>query len=137
MPKIKNSLFCPSTALLGLCLTCPSQEGPAPLFRYIENGTPVALTQAKFVSKLRQSLADLGFPADQYSGHSFRRGGAQFALQCGLPVELIKLQGDWNSNAHERYLQPSFGLRRKVASTLGSHTSGFLEPDRLDQVADV
>ena len=137
LPKIKNSLFCPSTALLGLCLTCPSQEGPAPLFRYIENGTPVTLTQAKFVSKLRQSLADLGFPADQYSGHSFRRGGAQFALQCGLPVELIKLQGDWNSNAHERYLQPSFVLRRKVASTLGSHTSGFLEPDRLDQVTDV
>ena len=125
LPKINNSLFGPSKALLGLCLTCPSQEGPSPLFRYVENGTPVALTQAKFVSKLRQSLADPGFPADQYSGHSFRRGGAQFALQCGLPVELIKLQGDWNSNVYERYLQPSFGLRQKVASTLGTHTSDF------------
>ena len=136
LPKINNSLFCPSKALLGLCLTCSSQEGPSPLFRYVENGTPVALTQAKFVSKLRQSLADLGFPADQYSGHSFRRGGAQFALQCGLPVELIKLQGDWNSNVYERYLQPSFGLRQKVASTLGTHTSVFLEPKGSDQVTD-
>ena len=137
LPKLKNPLFCPSTALLGLCLTCPSVEGPAPLFRYIENGTPVPLTQAKFVCKLRQSLTDLGFPADQYSGHSFCRGGAQFALQCGLPVELIKLQGDWNSNAYERYLQPSFALRQKVASTMGSHTSGFLEPDYVNQVTDV
>ena len=127
LPKINNSLFCPSTALLGLCLTCPSQEGPSSLFLYVEIGSPVALTQAKFVSKLCQSLADLGFPADQYSGHSFRRWGAQFALQCGLLMELIKLQGDWNSNAYKRYLQPSFGLRRKVASTLGTHTSDFLE----------
>ena len=126
LPRLKHSLFCPSKALLGLCLSCPTGDSPAPLFRYLDNGLPVVLTQAKFVSKLRQSLSELGFPADRYSGHSFRRGGAQFALQCGLPVELIKLQGDWNSNAYERYLQPSFNLRRKVASTMGSHTSGFL-----------
>ena len=137
LPKLRNPLFCPSTTLLGHCLTCPSVQGPTPLFRYVENGTPIALTQTKFVSKLCHSLADLGFPADHYSGHSFRRGGAQFALQCGLPVELIKLQGDWNSNAYERYLQPSYDLRRKVACTMGSHTMSFLEPGCTDQVTDV
>ena len=33
--------------------------------------------------------------------------------------DLIKLQGDWNSNAYERYLQPSFGLCQDVAYKLG------------------
>ena len=47
-------------------------------------------------------------------------GGASFWTQCGLPTDLIKLQGDWNSNAYERYLQPSLELRKQVASKLGA-----------------
>ena len=70
--------------------------------------------------KLRECLKALGYPADKYSGHSFRRGGASFALQCGLPTDLIKLQGDWSSNAYERYLEPSFELRKQVTAKLGS-----------------
>ena len=42
-------------------------------------------------------------PAD-FSGHSLRRGGATFAFQCGIPSELIKLQGDWRSDAYMLYL---------------------------------
>ena len=63
-----------------------------------------------------------GQQADKFMGHSFRRGGASFGLQCGLPPDLIKLQGDWNSNAYERYLQPLFGLRQDVAYKLGLAT---------------
>ena len=90
-------------------------------------GYYIMLIATKFVSKLRQCLAQLGYPANQYSGHSFRRGGASLALQCGLPVDLIKFQGDWNSNAYERYLEYSFSLRQKVALSLRSHTFGFLQ----------
>lgn len=126
LPLIKNSLFCPSTALLGLCLNTPLQKDPAPLFSYADNGSAIPLTQDRFISKLRGALTYLGYPANKYSGHSFRRGGASLALQCGLPVDLIKIQGDWNSNAYERYLEPSFGLRQKVASSLGSHTVSYL-----------
>ena len=64
-------------------------------------------------------------PEDKYSGHSLRHGGSSFALQCGLPVNLVKLQGDWNSNAYERYLHPSLDLRKQVARTLGSATGKF------------
>ena len=35
------------------------------------------------------------FPPTQYLGHSFRRGGATFALECGVAPDLIKSQGDW------------------------------------------
>ena len=46
-------------------------------------------------------------PAD-YSGHSKRRGGMNFALQCGILTEWIKLQGGWVSNAYERYVSLAF-----------------------------
>ena len=126
LPKIGNYLFCPSTTLLHLCLSNKASDQPTPLFQYLEGTKLIPLTQLKFTQKLRNCLSQLGFPADKYSGHSFRRGGATLALQCGLPVDLIKIQGDWNSNAYERYLQPSFNLRRKVAETLGVHTTSCL-----------
>lgn len=120
LPKICNSPFCPSTALLQMVLECPSPPSPVPLFRYVDRIKRVTpLTHQKFTCKLRDTLAKLGFPSEQYSGHSFRRGGASFALQCGLPAELIKLQGDWRSNSYERYLNPSFQSRLTVAQALG------------------
>ena len=124
LPKIPNSPFCPSTALLHLTLDCPPCSRPVPLFRYSWAGASnVPLTQTKFTEKLHACLVGIGLDASNYSGHSLRRGGASWALQCGLPVDLIKIQGDWCSNACERYLQPSLGLRKQVAQTLGASVS--------------
>lgn len=124
LPKIGNSPFCPSTALLHLNLENPICPIPVPLIRYCSPGASnVPLTHKLFTQKLHICLAACGFHASMYSGHSFRRGGASYALECGLPVDLIKLQGDWNSNAYERYLQPSLNLRKKVATTMGSSAS--------------
>ena len=52
-----------------------------------------------------------------------------FALQCGLHVDLIKIQGDWKSNACEHYLQPSFQLRKQVANTMGASFRSILASD--------
>ena len=125
LPRIPNSVFCPSNALLGLFLECPAPAYPAPLFRYKEGSGILPLNQTQFTSKLHECLQSLGFPPEKYSGHSFRRGGASYALHCGLPVDLIKLQGDWKSNSCERYLQPSFSLRQQVAATLGHNTGTY------------
>ena len=120
LPKIPDSPFCPSTALLLLTLENPATSLPTPLFRYSWLGANnVPMTQHLFSDRLKQCLGAIGLDASRYSGHSFRRGGAQFALQCGLPVDLIKLQGDWRSNACDRYLEPSFELRQQVARTMG------------------
>lgn len=121
LPKIPSSPFCPSTALLQLTLESPSCSRPTPLFRYTWMGASnVPLTHKQFTDKLQACLGLVGLDASKYSGHSFRRGGASFALQCGLPIDLIKVQGDWRSNACERYLEPSFELRKQVAQTMGS-----------------
>lgn len=127
LPKIPDSPFCPSTALLQLALESPPCPHPVPLFCYSWLGAShVPMTQSRFTEKLRACLVTIGLDASKYSGHSLRRGGASFALQCGLPVNLIKIQGDWLSSACERYLQPSFGLRKQVAQTLGASVSTFL-----------
>ena len=70
-------------------------------------------------------MTALGIPPDRYSGHGLRRGGATFALQCGLPVDLLKIQGDWKSNCVERYLESSFPLCKKVADSMGSCAQTF------------
>ena len=126
LPHIPNSVFCPSASLLVMSLECPQTQLPSPLFQFRNGSDMQVLTQSTFTVKLRACLSALGHPANKYSGHSFRRGGASFGLQCGLPTDLIKLQGDWNSNAYERYLQPSFELRKQVASTLGTETSRIM-----------
>lgn len=126
LPRIANSPFCPSGALL-LCINrLTRQKTPLPLFCYITPTGVKPLTHGGFVSFLRNCLDRLGLKSSLYSGHSLRRGGASFALQCGLPSELIKLQGDWTSNAYERYLEPSLSLRKKVAFTLGHSFSHYL-----------
>lgn len=126
LPHIQNSVFCPSSSLLAMSLDCPNLSSPSPLFRFKNGSEVTVLTQSIFTAKLRACLSDLGYPACKFSGHSFRRGGASFGLQCGLPTDLIKLQGDWNSNAYERYLQPSFELRKQVASKLGEETKRIM-----------
>lgn len=123
LPLMPNSVFCPSSSLLAMFLECPHPPSPSPLFRFRDGPNGTVLTQSAFTVRLRDCLRGLGYPASKFSGHSFRRGGASFALQCGLPTDLIKLQGDWNSNAYERYLQPSFELRKQVAFKLGVETN--------------
>ena len=115
-PGIKNPPFCPSAALM-LCLSShPSSNSPSPLFTYSAPGGTIPLTHTAFVSYLKK-----------FSGHSFRRGGASFALQCGIPADWIKLQGDWASNAYERYLDPSLSLRKQLASKMGRAFQGVLD----------
>lgn len=119
LPHITTSPFCPSSALYLHQHLLPCTEYPLPLFCYISEEGLKPITHAAFVSYLRDCLQKLGLNPNDYSGHSFRRGGCSYALECGLPTELIKLQGDWASNAYEKYIDPSFTLRQQVASTLG------------------
>ena len=75
LPYIKGHPLCPTTAvvhafsLTSAALTYPTLSGVQPL-RY-----------PQFVKMLRQFLKDIGLPAQMSAGHSFRRGGASFAMQ--------------------------------------------------------
>ena len=89
------------------------------IFKYKERGFWKCWTQGTWVKALRSLLSLLGYKGDKWSGHSFRRGGgATFAFACGLPGELIQLQGDWKSDTYKSYLDCSLQQKAKVAKTM-------------------
>ena len=114
LPRVTNSPLCPSQALLLNFKQVPAISSPSPAFLYYVQGRPLALTYPVFLKMLKHYIGRLGFDCTQYSGHSFRRGGASFALECGVPADIIQSQGDWKSDAYKAYLDPSFAHRQQI-----------------------
>lgn len=60
--------------------------------------------------------------ASNYSAHSLRKGGATIALLSGVDVTMVKCQGDWVSDAYERYISFSMaqreGVPKKIAEAM-------------------
>lgn len=75
-------------------------------------------TYSIFLKKFRAILLSLGLPAKDYACHSFRRGGASFSFQAGIPVDLIKSLGDWHSDAVFLYLTVSLTIRLQSVNIL-------------------
>ena len=80
---------------------CPLPKN-APAF--VSCPTGKAMTGNEFNMKLKQLLFIGGQDPSRFSSHSFRRGGACWALQCGVPGEVIQQFGDWKSDAYKDYL---------------------------------
>ena len=74
----------------------------SPAFVSSLDGCP--MTGSKFTSYFKQLVTLSGRDATSYASHSFRRGGASWALQCGVPGEVIQLLGDWKSDCYKQYL---------------------------------
>ena len=81
-----------------------AQSPDSPLF-LLPGGAP--LTRNVLINNLRIYLASIGIPPDNYSGHSFRAGGATSAALSGLKDWEIKHIGRWKSEAYQKYIRPS------------------------------
>ena len=57
-----------------------------------------------FTVRLKSLLSSVGLDASQFSGHSFRRGGASFLYQVGGSILQIMSSGSWASTCFTRYL---------------------------------
>ncbi|XP_046548484.1 uncharacterized protein LOC124258432 [Haliotis rubra] len=118
---IPGSPLCPVKALDNLLQLFPpsiSQQGIPP-FSYLDNHRNIkCLTYNTFVSTLKKILTVCGYKADDFSGHSFRRGGCTFAFKAGLSAPFVKLRGDWRSNAYERYITLDDELHERVSQVL-------------------
>ena len=66
-------------------------------------------------SKITENFGFPGIPPQVFSSHSFRRGGYTFAFLCGVPTELIKLLGGWESDCYFHYLE--FPMEARAAVT--------------------
>ena len=70
---------------------------------------------------LKSHLSRSGLPPGQYGSHSFRRGGATFALEAGVPLDSIAVMGDWKSDAMYLYLHMPLSQRLRAQQSISSY----------------
>ena len=115
IPLITWSPLCPATAITR-ALSFTSQASPgSQAFSFLSSPDLhlKIFTYPMFLWKLRFVLRSLGLPtgATDYACHSFRRGGASFAFQAGIPLKLIKILGEWYLDAVLLYLTVPLTIR--------------------------
>lgn len=118
IPLIKmNSMLCPVLAYERLISMVPL-SGEVPLFSYAKNK---AITYSMFQTKLRSLCKNIGLDPQEYSSHSFRRGGATLAFQAGVPADLIQFLGDWRSDAYKKYLKFNLDDKLRVVEKMAEY----------------
>lgn len=92
LPAMSLHPLCPVSAVTAVLPLLGPMDPKAQVF---------PMKGSDFNKKLRLTTAVAG---GNFSSHSFRRGGAAWALSCGVPGEIVKVMGDWKSNAYLGYL---------------------------------
>ena len=113
--SVPGSKLCPvySYKLLTTLVHCPPE---APAFSYCIKGQTKVLVYSTFVKQFRYWLQCINVKdSHSYCSHSLRRGGATWAFQCGVTPDLIKFQGDWQSDCYRKYIQ--LDLSQKLSTT--------------------
>lgn len=109
---------CPVQALKDLFILDP-QELSAPLFR----GAGGAFKRQDFLDMLQTKLQKAGIYS-KYTGHSFRRGAAQHAIEGGMTEEEVKVIGRWKSEAVKAYYtltnQQKYALNRRFQTRIST-----------------
>ena len=98
LPRIADSALCPSQAVYHAFQKSPLAKTNGPSFVCLEQPSAKPLTVNQFLCRLKNILGAEGIDPSAFGGHSFRRGGASWAFQSGVPIETIRLIGDWKSN---------------------------------------
>jgi integrase len=103
-----SDTLCPVQALRRLFELDPQPPG-APLFNagIDAHGTTTPFTASLARKNLSLRLVKAGIPPAQYTGHSFRRGAAQDAMDKGFSDEEIQRLGRWTSEAFRLYCTTS------------------------------
>ena len=120
LPQIPGSSLCPVQAVTQAFRFTVQADSDSQAFTWLDQSSLKirVLTHRAFNSKLRETLRSAGITAAAYAGHSFRRGGASFAYQSVVPLQLIKVLGDWRSSAVLLYLTIPLNIRLQSATLL-------------------
>ena len=111
LPFMPLHPLCPLSALSGAfrATSGAAESGPAFVLSFGNSFRPLLYNE--FLNWFKQKLNVIGLDSKLYAAHSFRRGGASWALQQGLPGELIQLLGDWKSSAYLGYLEMPMAVK--------------------------
>ncbi|KAJ1022693.1 hypothetical protein NDA18_005031 [Ustilago nuda] len=111
-------------AVASLRLICRHRAPQEPLF-VLEGGRP--FSRGSFLTMLRLCLGPCGVAPSSYSGHSFRRGAATWAVANGADADTIRALGRWRSDCFRRYADRSTTERAATSrAALYSNTSAVL-----------
>ena len=112
LPALPGSVLCPVQALINIRSLVPAQASQH-VFQL--PGNDGSFTYRRFHTMLKDQLKKINVKDfNQYTSHSFRRGGTTFSFLCGIPVEMIKLLGNWKSDAYLSYIE--FPLETRTAA---------------------
>lgn len=121
LPFLPGHPLCPATALaqaLRLSVSAPSAS-PALMYKLNNNWCP--MLYKPFLHKLKSLLQTITGDSASFAAHSFRRGGASWALQQGIPGEVIRVLGDWKSMAYLSYITVPLEVRCRALSTFSEN----------------
>lgn len=91
-----------------------------PVFRSM-NGKKIldtGMSTSAFVSRVKLYVRLIHLDPEDFSGHSFRRGGASAAAAAGVPDRLIQIQGRWISDCYKRYIEESEDNLLSITATI-------------------
>lgn len=111
--------LCPIRAYRAYVALVPmrSRQPDSPFFLHqADSFSP--LSDTTFIRHMRRWLRDyLQYDADDYSGHSFRRGGTTALQLAGVPEATIAAHGRWKSAAYRGYFDVQHNLRLRLLAT--------------------
>ena len=106
----KNKAICPVFWMYYMINVIPA--GPLdPVLSLGNASKQLSLSANQLIYRFRKWLLLVGEDPSLYTLHSLRRGGATFAYQSNIESEMIKLLGDWASDAYKRYIDVSMEKR--------------------------
>ncbi|CAC5379259.1 unnamed protein product [Mytilus coruscus] len=117
IPHITGHPLCPASALYRLLSLHDilGSNGQSPL---LCESVIKSLSYVNFISFVNDILSNTGC-VDKLTGHSFRRDGATFAFQAGLPGEWKQDIGMWKSNAYLRYIEKDLSSKSQALQKFG------------------
>ena len=113
LPDLAGSHLCPVSALKATFQFFPGSEN-SPVFVIPRSKGLVPLTDSVARKHLKDMSGFLGLNPS-LTFHDFRRGGAAWAFQNGVPLEHIMNHGIWKSDAIWTYLSSAVNAVSPVA----------------------
>lgn len=124
---IPSSCLCPVTAVRHAFSLTPGAPPSDQAFCWRDSffGSNRIFIYRDFMNILQAHLSRSGLPYRQYGSHSFRRGGASFALEAGVSLDSIAIMGDWKSDAMYLYLHMPLSQRLRAQHSISSYISSL------------
>ena len=91
-----------------------------PAFTYLDNVGVKCVTHKSFTDFLRMLLSKIGLNPKDWSGHSFRRGGASLLYRLGIDPLTIQACGDWSTDTFLLYIEVNIDKLWSAQHAMGS-----------------